>query len=177
MSPTPASPYLFHTNMDDQILMESDFVMDFQPLSSRDSSVWKSRCKSKMSPKMKKGTFGFRNRRDLLKRTTGLGRFTRIHLLSLFGGRGPSLHLGYHRHPLAHQLRSQGSSTTANSWHFLLAFTSKAGPQRTFAEWMNEWMKNDYKGWGQPHIKLQYFTRPQIFPRPFLLVQQGIHFS
>lgn len=84
--PCPQSPYLFHTHVDDQILMESDFVMDFQPLSSRDSSVWKSGCKSKMSPKMKKGTFGFRNRRDLLKRITGLGRFTRIHLLSLFWG-------------------------------------------------------------------------------------------
>lgn len=59
-------PHPTHTNVDDQILMKSDFVTDFQPLSSRDSSVWKSGCKSKML--QKKGTFGFQNRTDLLKR-------------------------------------------------------------------------------------------------------------
>lgn len=34
--PKPSPPS--HTDTDDQILMQSDFIMDFQPLSSRDSS-------------------------------------------------------------------------------------------------------------------------------------------
>ena len=33
------SPHPPHTNADDQILMKSDFGSDFQPLSSRDSTV------------------------------------------------------------------------------------------------------------------------------------------
>lgn len=41
-------------------------------------------------------------------------------------------------------------------------------------EWMNEWGKNDYKGLGQLHRELQYFTRRQILPHPFLLVQRCI---
>ena len=66
----------FHTNADDQILMKSDFSMDFQSLRSRDSTVWKRGCDSEMFPKMKKGTFGLwnrteQNRIDLFKKPTG----------------------------------------------------------------------------------------------------------
>ena len=62
-----------HTNADDQILMKSDFSMDFQSLSSRDSTVWRG-CDSKMYAKIKKVTFGFRNRTDLFKRLMGLSQ-------------------------------------------------------------------------------------------------------
>ena len=47
--------------------MKSDFVIDFQPLSSRDSMVWKTERDSKMSQKMKKGTCGFHKGTDLFK--------------------------------------------------------------------------------------------------------------
>ena len=116
----------FHANADDQILMKSDFNMDFQSLRSRDHTVWRRGCDSKMYAKIKKGTFGFRNRTDLFKRPTGLGRSPGSTWSFCLEGLAP----------LVHQLCSQGSSATANSWSSQLAFTSKAGPQRMFAEWM-----------------------------------------
>ena len=73
------SPHPPHTNADDQILKKSDFRSDFQPLSSRDSTVWNRGCDSKVSLKMKKGTFGLQNRTeqnriDLFTKPTGLGQ-------------------------------------------------------------------------------------------------------
>ena len=137
----PKSPHPSHTNADDQILMKSDFVMDFQSLSSRDSTVWKRGCDNKMSPKMKKATFGFQNRTDLFKRPTRLSRSPGSTWSFCSGGL--SLHLGHRWHPLVHQLCSQGSSATANSRSSQLAFISKGGPQRMFAEWINEWMNDE----------------------------------
>lgn len=141
--PLPQPPHLFHTHVDDQILMESDFIMNFQPLSSRDSSVWKSGCKSKMSPKMKKGTFGFRNRRDLLKRTTGLDWFTRIHLLSLFGAGGTVT-------PFRVSLASPGSSAGLpgflgySEFLTLSACLYEQSRPSTNACRMNEWMRKEW---------------------------------
>ena len=133
------SPHPPHTNANDQILKKSDFRSDFQPLSSRDSTVWNRGCDSKVSLKMKKGTFGFQNRTDLFKRPTGLSRSPGSTWSFCLGGLAP----------LVHQLCSQGSSATANSRSSQLAFTSKAGPQRMFAEWM---MKEGLqKRSGQPH--------------------------
>lgn len=87
------SPQPPHTNADDQIL-KSDFIMDFQPLSSRDSTVWKPGWRSDMSPEMKKDPFGFQNRTDLLERPTDLGRSPESTWSFCLGG--PSLRPGHH---------------------------------------------------------------------------------
>lgn len=95
----------FHTNADDQILMKSDFSMDFQSLRSRDSTVWRRGFDSKMYAKIRKGTFGFRNRTYLFKRPMALSQLP-CSIWSFCWG-GLSLHWGHHWHPLVHQPCSQ----------------------------------------------------------------------
>lgn len=87
------SPQPPHTNADNQIL-KSDFIMDFQPLSSRDSTVWKTGWYSDVSSETKKGTFGFQTRTDLLERPTDLGRSPESTWSFCLGG--PSLRPGHH---------------------------------------------------------------------------------
>lgn len=121
----PQIPHPSHTNIDDPMLTWSDCVMDFQPLNSRDSSVWKSGWKSKMSPKMK-GTFGFQTEQTCSREPQALADLTGIHVISF--SRRTVTPFRTPSHPLLDGLCSQGSSATANPWSFQFCLCAQSRP-------------------------------------------------
>lgn len=119
-----------HINMDEKILMRSDFIKDFLPLTNRNSSVWKWLWR-KMSPEMKKGTFGFQN--TLVQEDQQPWPIHQNPLALLFK-RTP-----YRTSPVPQSTSCAPRGPQPRQfWSLQLAFTSTAGPPRMFAEWTNE---------------------------------------
>lgn len=126
--PTHRNPHIHHTNAGDQILMKRTADRISKPLVKTAQS--ETGCDSKMSPKMKKGTFGFQNRADLFRRPPSLAD-QRGSTWALWAWEDCHC-LGCHWHPWFSG--APGPISYTNSRSLQLAFTSKAGPQRMFAE-------------------------------------------